>query len=315
MCSAHVGYGAGLGERRQMKVGGKEIEVDGRIVRIARLAAEGFEFVDNPESFLADTVLTRSRVDLFTFLQKLPATTPQHAYPMEWDNVAAMPISTFDHWWTRQIDGKTRNMVRRAQKKGLILREVSFSDALVKGIWEIYNECPVRQGRPFPHHGKSIEAVRQMSATFLDSSVFIGAFLEERLIGFVKLTIDEARSQAALMHIISLLEHRDKAPTNALIAESVKACEKRAVPYLVYSKFLYWNKQRDSLTEFKERNGFQRFDVPRYYVPQTRLGEFALRLGLQHGVRDRIPASIVATVRRYRDMWYARKLGIVAGIR
>ena len=293
-----------------MRLGGKNVEVDGRLVRIGRLAAEGFEFVEDPEAMLADIDKIRSGMDLFTFIQRLPATTPEYDYPMEWDNVAAMPVSTFEHWWTRQIDGKTRNMVRRSEKKGLVFREVAFDDALVRGIWEIYNECPVRQGRPFPHYGKDIEAVQQMSGTFLDSSIFIGAFFGERLVGFVKLTVDEARSQAAVMHIISLMEHRDKAPMNALIAESVKACEKRAVPYLVYSKFSYWKKQRDSLSDFKERNGFRRFDVPRYYVPLTRFGGFAFHFGLQHGVLGTIPGPVVAALRRFRNMWYGRKSGI-----
>ena len=290
-----------------MKLGGKDVEVDGRLVRIGRLAAEGFEFVEDPEAVLADIVKIRSGMDLFTFIQRLPATTPEHNYPMEWDNVAAMPVSTFEYWWMRQIDGKTRNMVRRSKKKGLVFREVAFDDALVRGIWEIYNECPVRQGRPFPHYGKDIEAVRQMSGTFLDSSVFVGAFFGEKLVGFVKLTVDEARSQAAVMHIIALMEHRDKAPMNALIAESVKACEKRAIPYLVYSKFSYWKKQRDSLSDFKERNGFRRFDIPRYYVPLTRFGRFVFHLGLQHGVLDTVPEPAVAALRRFRDMWYERR--------
>jgi hypothetical protein len=203
-------------------------------------------------------------------------------------------------------------MVRRSEKKGLVVREVAFDDALVRGIWEIYNECPVRQGRPFPHYGKDIAAVRQMSETFLDSSVFIGAYFGEKLVGFVKLTVDETRSQAALMHIISLMKHRDKAPMNALIAESVKTCEKRAIPYLVYSKFSYWKKQRDSLSDFKERNGFRRFDVPRYYVPLTRFGKFAFQVGLHHGVLDSIPEPVVATFRRFRVMWYERKSGTAA---
>src|SRR5205807_6449952 len=117
------------------------------------------------------------------------------------------PISTYDHWWKQQIDGKTRNMVRRGEKKGVVLREVAFDGGLARGIWEIYNEWPVRQGRPFPHYGKDFDAVLKMSATFLDSSVFIGAFIEEKLIGFVKLTVDETGSQATVMHIIAMIHH------------------------------------------------------------------------------------------------------------
>jgi hypothetical protein len=287
--------------------GRADIVIEGRFLRTGRLEAEGFEFVTDPETVLADIAKSGSGIDLFTFIQKLPGTRPEFKYSMEWDNLAAIPVSTFEHWWTHQINCKTRNMVRRSAKKGLVFREVVFDDALAEGIWEIYNECPVRQGKPFPHYGKDFDAVRKMSATFLDSSVFIGAFLGEKLVGFAKLTVDAARSQAAIMHIISLMEHRDKAPMNALIAESVKACEKRSIPYLVYSKFSYWKKQRDGLSDFKEHNGFRRFDVPRYYVPLTQRGRLALSLGLQHGVRGSVPEPVVAALRRFRDMWYEHR--------
>lgn len=290
-----------------MKICGKDLTIQGRLVRIARLAAERYEFLESPEVALMTLRESKTRIDLFTFTRRLPHRSPNHDYAMEWDNVAALPVSTFDHWWSRQIDGKTRNMVRRAEKKGVVVREVSFDERLVNGIWEIYNECPVRQGRLFPHYGKDVEAVRRMSATFPETSIFIGAFLGEKLIGFIKLTSDEARSQAAVMHIIAMVQHRDKAPTNALIAEAVRSCERRGIPYLVYSKFAYGKKQRDSLSDFKESNGFQRIDVPRYYVPLTRVGGLAFRLGLHHSFLDHLPESVLSRLRELRSAWYNRK--------
>jgi hypothetical protein len=291
-----------------MNVCGTDVKIQGRLLRIARVAAEGFEFIEDPDAARSALQNTGTRIDLFTFMQKLPHVSPEYDYPMEWDNVAALPVSTFEHWWTHQIDGKTRNMVRRSEKKGVVVREVSFDDALANGIWEIYNECPVRQGRPFPHYGKDPETVRKMSATFLETSIFIGAFLSDRLIGFVKLTTDEARSQAAVMHIIAMVQHRDKAPTNALIAGAVQSCEKRSIPYLVYSNFAYGKKQRDSLSDFKENNGFRRFDLPRYYVPLNLIGDVAFRLGLHHSVFDRVPEPILAKFRELRNAWYRRKV-------
>ena len=290
-----------------MKVCAKDVMVRGGLVRIARLAAEGFEFWDNPEAALTYLRDNRCGIDLVTFMQKLPAAHPQYDYPMEWDNVAALPLSSFDHWWAKQIDGKTRNMVRRAEKKGLVVREVPFDDDLVKGIWDIYNECPVRQGRRFQHYGKNLEAVRRMSATFIDRSVFIGAFLAERLIGFAKLTTDDAQSQTALMHIIAMLSHRDKSPTNALVAQAVKSSCQRGIPYLVYSKYSYGKKSADSLTDFKASNGFQRIDIPRYYVPFTRVGRVALTLGLHHSPLDCLPEPMIMRLRQIRSNWYTHK--------
>jgi hypothetical protein len=227
---------------------------------------------------------------------------------MEWDNLAALPVSTFDHWWTRQVNDKTRNMVRRAEKKGVSIREVPFDDNLVQWISAIYNECPIRQGKPFAHYGKDIETVRKEAGTFLDRSIFIGAFLGERLIGFVKLLSDETRTQAGLLHIVSMIEHRDKAPTNALVAQAVRSCAARQIPNLVYSRFSDGNKQRDSLMDFKEHNGFKRVDLPRYYVPLTVIGRVALRLGLHKRLADLVPEPVLIRLRKLRNARYERKL-------
>ena len=56
-------------------------------------------------------------------------------------------------------------------------------------------------------------------------------------------------------------------------------CKSRHFSF-VYSKFAYGKRLRSSLSDFKERNGFQRIDIPRYYVPLTRWGLIAFRLGL-----------------------------------
>ena len=193
------------------------------------------------------------------------------------------------------------------------LREVPFDDTLVRGIWEVYNESPIRQGRPFTHYGKDIETVYKEEATYLDSSVFIGAFLGDKMIGFVKMVADETRTQAGLMNIVSMIRHRDKAPTNALIAQAVRSCAERGISYLVYSNFAYGKKQQSTISDFKERNGFQRIDLPRYYVPLTRIGWLALRLRLHHTFSDHLPESVAAKLRELRNAWYNRKLQTADG--
>ncbi len=286
-----------------MKICGKDIRVEGGLIRIARLAAEGYEFLEDPEVVLSALRESGIRVDIFTFRQNLPDTSPKYRYPMEWDNVAALPVSTFDHWWTQQINRKTRNMIRKAEKSGISFREVPFDDALVQGISAIYNESPIRQGKPFWHYGKDLETVRRENATFLDRSVFLGAFLGESLVGFAKLVIDEDQSQAGLMQIVSMIQHRDKGPTNALIAQAVRSCAQREIPYLWYAKFSYGKKQRDSLADFKRHNGFQRNEFPRYYIPLTLAGQTALRLRLHHGLADHTPELVLARLRKIRRLW------------
>lgn len=291
-----------------VKVSGMQVRVQGRLIRVARLDAEKYLFLDDPEPMLSSLRESGTRIDLFTFIQRLPATSPQYPYPMEWDNLAVVPVSTFDHWWKHQLHPYARNRARQAEKKGVTIREVPFDEALVQGIREVYNESPVRQGKPNAHYGKDLETVRKEEATYLEHSIFIGAYYQNKLIGFIKLVSDETRTQAGMMNIVSMVQHRDKAPTNALVAHAVRACAERGIPYLVYSNFAYGKKERDSLSNFKERNAFQRIDVPRYYVPLTRMGALAFRLGLHRKLTDHLPEPVVAKVREIRKAWYNRRL-------
>ncbi len=290
-----------------IEVSGKEVRIEGGLIRQAHLDAEGYNFLEDPPEAIAALKKNRERVDLFTFTQKLTDPSPRHKYPMEWDNLAVLPVSTFDHWMKNQIDFKARNKTRKAGKAGVVVKEVPFDEALIEGICGVYNESEVRQGRHFWHYGKDFEAARKTNETYLDRSIFIGAFLEGVLIGFVKLVTNEDRTQAGLMQIVAMIGHRDKAPTNALIAQSVQACADRKIPFLWYANFSYGKKQMDSLAEFKRNNGFQKVEIPRYYVPLTIAGRLALRLGLQHKISERIPEPIAATLRKVRSAWYAQR--------
>jgi hypothetical protein len=289
-----------------MRVCNKEIRVSGGLVHIARLDADMYHFLTDPVAMIEGLRSSGRRVDLFTFTQTIGETKPKYSYPMEWENLAVLPVSTFEEWWEKQIGFKARNKAKQAEKKGVVLREVPFGEDLVRGIWEIYNETPVRQGRPYPHFGKSFETVYREAATYLDSSTYIGAYVGEELIGFIRMVADEAGVQAGLMNIVSKICHRDKAPTNALVARAVRACANRGIRNLVYSHFAYGTRDRDNLTDFKERNAFTRVDLPRYYVPLTAWGRVALGLGLHHRFVDRLPEDMGEKLRDLRSKWYNR---------
>jgi hypothetical protein len=285
----------------------KEVTLKGRLIRIARLEGEKHTFPDSPEAMIAALRNSRARADIFTFLQGVSDPSPRFSYRVEYDNFAVLPVSTFEHWWDHQIRSYPRNRARQAEKRGVVLREVPFGDVLIQGICRIYNETPVRQGKAFLHYGITPEEARDYAGTFLDQSFFLGAFLGDMMVGFAKLTMDDNRKQANLIHILSMAEHKEKAPTNALIAQAVRACAERKIPYLVYEHFNYGKKVGDSLSHFKEVNGFERVDVPRYYVPLNSLGHIALQLGLHHPLADRIPESVAGKLRDLRKTWHERR--------
>jgi len=293
-----------------ISVCGRNIKITGRFLRVARVDGDRHRFLDDPEPMVEALRGCGTRVDIFTFMQRLTEREPKYSYPMEWENLAVLPVSTFDHWFTKQIRFAPRGRVRQAEKKGVKVREVPLDEALVKGIWEIYNESPVRQGRHFPHYGKDLQTVHKAEATHLDTSIFIGAYFEERLIGFAKLVHDETRTQANLMNILSLIQYRDKCPANALLAQAVRSCAARGIRFLVYQKFLYGKEKSSSLNNFKEVNGFAGVDVPRYHVPLTRLGWVALHMGFHKRLADRCPEPVLTKLRDLRRAWYSHRVRV-----
>ena len=48
-------------------------------------------------------------------------------------------------------------------------------------------------------------------------------------------------------------------------------------------------------------------DLRRYYVPFTRTGSLAVRLGLHRELEDHFPELVLAKAREVRSAWYNRK--------
>ena len=280
-----------------MEIDGKRITIDGAIPRVAHLDQEWFEDVEKPELLVDALRKTTLAPDIFTFWQRLPELEPKYSYRMEADAIAALPIKRYSHWWEKQIDGAARNKVRKAQKKGIEVRLANFDDRFVEGITSIFNETPIRQGRHFLHYGKDFETVKRQFSRFLFREELFGAYLGEELVGFIMLA--NAGRYAVLGQIISKIARRDLAPTNALLAKAVERCAEKGIPYLAYA---YW--LDDGLGEFKRSNGFQKFDLPRYFVPLTRKGELALHLGLHRGWKAAIPDSITGPLKKLRKFWH-----------
>ena len=202
--------------------------VTGKWIRTAQVRDEGVVegvSVEDPAVFITKLRQSNLRADVFTFAQRPPQVTPKYEYHFEWDNWAVIPTTCFKDWW-ENLPQVSRKNVRRAAKRGVVVKVVPFDDNLVSGVHRIYNHTPVRDGRLFWHFGKDVETVRRELATYLDRSEFIGAYWNEELIGFIKMVyVDKV---ATLFHIISMNEHYDKRPMNALIAKAAEVCEQKA---------------------------------------------------------------------------------------
>jgi len=274
----------------------------GKLIKIAMInrGDEWYHNIEDPEAFIKELKNRKIKADIFTFRQNLPDTQPHYDYFHEWDSIAAIPVTTYDNWFNKQINKKTRHAVKKAQKNQIELKIVPFDDAFVKGIKNIYDEAAIRQGKPFPHYGKTIDAVRPINSTYLDTSEFLGAYYMGELIGFIKLTY--MKDYIDPMQIIAAIKHRDKATMNALVAKVVEICAEKKIPYFLYG---YWD---DGIfNDFKRHNGFEKFNVPRYFIPLTLKGKIALSLRLHSDINNMIPDNIKKYLKIIRSKYYENK--------
>jgi hypothetical protein len=227
---------------------------------------------------------------------------------MEWSNYAVIPLSTYDHWLKKQVSSMTRRNIQSSGKRGVEVRVSAYDDDYVRGITSIYDETPIRQGRKFWHYGKDFASVRKENGTYAERSIFLAAYVEGQMIGYMKIVLDEYT--AAIMQILSKMAFYDRRPNNALMAAGVRECCSRRIRHLLYEKYVYEGKPDSSLTEYKKSNGFTRVDVPKYFVPLTAKGTLALQLGLNKSRKDKVPHWLLSRLIALRTTWYERRAGV-----
>jgi hypothetical protein len=253
-------------------------------LKLARDTAEYEKNVIPTEKLMGK--LEEREVDIFTFLERRWCHTFQDA--KRWtkanDNIALLHMTSYGDWW-KNIGKKTRNMIRKAEKSGVRVAIAEPNDNLARGIWKIYNETPIRQERAFPHYGVSLETVTRGLAS-AGNSTYIGAYLNDELVGFVKLIHGDRI--VIISQILSMQKHWNKAVNNALIAKTAEVCAGNREEWIMYGRM----GNHPSLDRFKQSNGFAQYQLTRYYIPMTRKGKTAVKLGLQRETKDILPQAI-----------------------
>lgn len=281
-----------------IEIGDQTFSITRGLITVIRLEDEWYEDIHDPQAVIsALKVGIDFKPDIFTFWQRMPDVEPKHPFHQELEEIAVLPINSYNYWFNHQIKSRVRNLVRKAEKEGVVVREASYDDAFVRGMTTIFNETPIRQGRRFWHYGKDFVTVKKQFSRYLFREHLFGAYYQGTMIGFMMM--GDAGRFGITGQIISSIRHRDKAPNNALIARAVKACEERNLGYLIY---LFWSD--DSLGEFKRRCGFEKTKVPRYYVPLTQKGNLALKCGAHRGWKRMLPKRIKDPLKRLRQIWF-----------
>jgi hypothetical protein len=262
------------------------------------IAREDTEFKDqvtpNPE-FLKKVMETGA--DIFSFHEKSWCfsfdNTPIPGFYEVKDNVALLDFTTYNDWLAKIINKTHHNPVKRAQNKGLVVKEVIPDEEFSEGVLEIYNDTPIRQNRKFEHYGKKLEDLN------LDKScIFIGAYFETKLVGFIQLIYGEHEN--IVSQILSLTEYQNKNINKAMIAKAVEITEKRDLDdrTIIYGRM----GNHPSLDKFKEENGFVKYPIMRYYIPLTFKGRLAIFLSLHRDLKDIAPKFLIPVYN-----WFSRR--------
>jgi hypothetical protein len=248
-------------------------------VRLAQDNQEYEKDVHATEEYLKQ--LRERGVDIYTFLERTwcsPIKNPPENWKRSDDNVGMLEVTTLDAWFTL-VGKKTRNMIRKAEKNDVKVSVDELTPQLVEGIWKIYNETPIRQGRAFSHYGQSLQSVAD-NMKQAKNATFIGSYLEGELVGFIQIIYGD--HIAVISQILSLQKYWDKSLNNALLAKAVEVCAANGSHWLMYGRI----GNHPSLDKFKESNGFVKYPITRFYVPLTGKGKLAIRLGLHKPFKD-----------------------------
>ena len=189
-------------------IDGLTVVATGRWFKMAVLQDEELlegETVSDPASFVKKLKGSGLRCDIFTFAENVLDVSPRHGHHLEWDNWAVIPITTYSAWFENRVDAGARRAVRKAAKAGVEVRVAELDDEFVKGIVNINNETPIRQGRSFWHFQKSFDAVKAENSTYAERNVFLGAYYQGELIGFLRMT--DAGTAAHILQVLTMVKH------------------------------------------------------------------------------------------------------------
>ena len=288
---------------RSISINGLILIVRGRFLRIMGLKEEEFQDLTEPVKVIEILRGLKKKPDLFTFKQRFPDVSSHYDFHTEYESIAVLNTSSYKDWAENRINQNTKRAIEKAKKKGIQVKVAKFDRSFIEGMIEIFNESPIRQNKPFWHYGKDYATIEREFSKYLFREEIIGAYWEGQLIGFIFLS--NAGNYAIPTQILSKMAHRDKGVMNILVAKAVEMCEEKKIPFIVYGDW-----QESGLTEFKRRNGFEKVDIPRYYVPLTLKGKAAILIGLHRGWAGLLPKRLKQVLLNMRSVWYAHKRGV-----
>jgi hypothetical protein len=262
-----------------------EVHVKTPGLKIARDPSEYLRDIFPKEPFL--TELKSRGMDLFTFIERSWCYTIYDSPYPHWvkDNVALTTFESYQDWIKKVTKITPNNPTNRARKRGVTLEIASPDEKLAQGIANVYNETPIRQNRRYPFYGTPPQAV---AATLKNdkNTIYVTANFNGEIIGFMRIEMGD--NLGMINQGVSMDAHMDKGVTRALFAKCIEVAAERGQNFVMYGRI----GNHPSLDRFKRLNGFEKCEIKRFYIPLTRKGAVALRLGLERDLKDSAPNFI-----------------------
>ena len=166
--------------------------------------------------------------------------------------------------WNDVYGSKTRNMVRKAQKQGILCRMIDplehISDIIACTLSDSH-----RHGRDFPAHYMDPELFekdcRQEQENFGEKYQAFGAFVEDKLVAYI-ITFDMG-AEIICNSLLDNITYRTYSPMNALWAYVTEHyCNEKHAQWLMYGFH-----DLESVNKFKESIGFMAVPVWQLFFP------------------------------------------------
>ena len=112
---------------------GRTVVVTGKWIKTAQIKdeelVEGVP-VEDPESFITKLKESELKAESLRLCKGHLRSHQSTDYRFEWDNWAAVPTTSFKDWWENRLPQESRKNVRRAAKRGVVVRVVHLMMSL-----------------------------------------------------------------------------------------------------------------------------------------------------------------------------------------
>jgi hypothetical protein len=103
---------------KSIQIEGRSIIVRSGLVKTAVVRDEWYRDVEDSQA-LVKAVRQQTKADILTYLQRPSAARVEHDWYQEKFPVAMLPISSYKHWYEKQIDKSARRAIREPRRPGL----------------------------------------------------------------------------------------------------------------------------------------------------------------------------------------------------